>query len=73
MKATGTTIGLAGTIVQARVHVAGEVDYISGSVRTVAPDGSFTWQRKTGKKVYVFFRSLDDPGVRSNRVVIPAA
>ena len=71
--ATGTTVGLAGTTVQARVHVAGEVDYINGSLRTVAPDGSFTWQRKTGKKVYVYFRSLDDPGVRSNRVVIPAA
>jgi hypothetical protein len=73
VKAAGTTVGLAGTIVQARVHVAGEVDYINGSLRTVAPDGTFTWQRKTGKKVYVFFRSLADPGVRSNRVVIPAA
>ncbi|MFM1964542.1 MAG: hypothetical protein RL134_267 [Actinomycetota bacterium] len=73
VKATGATVGLAGTTVQARVHVAGEVDYINGSLRTVAPDGSFTWQRKTGKKVYVYFRSLADPGVRSNRVVIPAA
>ena len=73
VKATGTTVGLAGTTVQARVHVAGEVDYINGSLRTVAPDGTFTWQRKTGKKVYVFFRSLADPVVRSNRVVIPAA
>jgi YVTN family beta-propeller protein len=73
VKATGTTVGLAATIVQARVHVAGELDYFDGSVRTVAPDGGFTWQRKTGKKVYVFFRSLTDPGVRSNRVVIPAA
>jgi hypothetical protein len=73
VKATGTTVGLAGTTVQARVHVAGEVDYINGSLRTVAPDGSFTWQRKTGKKVYVYFRSLDDVAVRSNRVVIPAS
>ena len=73
VKATGTTVGLAGTIVQARVHVAGELDYFDGSVRTVGPDGTFTWQRKTGKKVYVFFRSLADPEVRSNRVVIPAA
>jgi hypothetical protein len=73
VKVTGTTIGLAGTIVQARVHVQGELDYFDGSVRTVAPDGSFTWQRITNKKVYVFFRSLADPGLRSNRVVIPAA
>jgi hypothetical protein len=73
VKATGTTVGLAGTIVQARVHVAGEVDCFDGAVRTVAPDGSFAWQRKTGKKVYVYFRSLADPGVRSNRVVILAA
>ena len=73
MKVTGATIGLAGTIVQARVHVQGELDYFDGSVRTVAPDGTFTWQRITNKKVYVFFRSLADPGLRSNRVVIPAA
>ena len=33
-------------------------------------DRTFTWQRMTGKKVYVYFRASD--GVRSNRVIIPA-
>lgn len=31
-------------------------------------DGTFTWQRKTGKKIYVYFRADDD--VRSKRVII---
>jgi hypothetical protein len=33
----------------------------------VSSDGSFTWQRETRKKVYVYFRADE---VRSNRVII---
>jgi hypothetical protein len=35
----------------------------------VAADGSFTWSRKTGKKVYVYFAS-EDGSVQSNRIII---
>jgi hypothetical protein len=38
-------------------------------VQTVSDDGTFTWQRRTGKKTYVYFRA--DGDVRSNRVIIP--
>ncbi|MFZ8980214.1 MAG: fibronectin type III domain-containing protein, partial [Candidatus Nanopelagicales bacterium] len=66
----GVTTGLVGTQVRPRVKLAGETTYRTGTaVRTVADDGSFTWQRKTNKKTYVYF--LGD-GVRSNRVVIAA-
>ena len=69
VRALGETTGLAGQVVQARVHLSGEVDYYDGSRRTIGTEGSFTWQRKTNKKVYLYFRAVDD-GVRSNRIVI---
>ena len=69
--ANGETTGLVGATVQARVKLAGELEYRDGSTRIVQPDGSFQWQRKTGKKVYVYFIA-DDRQVRSNRVIIPA-
>ena len=51
------------------MRLPGELSYSNGSQRTVRDDGSFTWQRKTKKTVYVYFRTLDGE-VRSNRVVI---
>ena len=69
--ANGETTGLVGATVQARVKLAGLLEYRDGSTRIVQPDGSFQWQRKTGKKVYVYFIA-DDGEVRSNRVIIPA-
>lgn len=38
-------------------------------VQLVAEDGTFTWQRETRKKIYVYFRVGE---LRSNRVIIPA-
>jgi len=35
-----------------------------------ADDGSFTWQRRTGKKIYVVIKTSDGE-VKSNRVTIP--
>ena len=44
------------------------MEYAAGSnVRTVDAEGRFTWQRKSGKKFYVYFTSGD---VRSNRLII---
>ena len=39
------------------------------SARTVSADGTFTWQRKTGKKIYVYFEHAE---ARSNTVTISA-
>jgi len=69
--ADGETTGLIGATVQARVKLAGQLEYRDGSTRIVQPDGTFRWQRKTGKKVYVYFIA-DDGGVRSNRIIISA-
>lgn len=65
----GVTTYLAGALVQARVHLDGEVDYYDGSTRRVSDDETFTWQRKTKKKVYVYF-TTEDASVRSNRLII---
>ncbi len=69
--ADGLTTGLVGVTVQARVHLAGELDYYDGSRRVVNGQGDFTWRRITGKKVYVYFIAPSE-GVRSNRIVISA-
>ena len=49
----------------------GETTFSEGTARPVITDGSFTWQRKTGKKFYAYVTN-DDGAVKSNRVIIPA-
>ena len=66
---SGTTTGLAGEKVRARVRLAGQERYKSGASRAVAADGTFTWQRKSKRRTYVYFKSGT---VRSKRVIIPA-
>lgn len=68
----GNSIGLdAGTILRPRIKLAGESTYSYGAaVIEVAGDGEFTWQRRTGRKVYVYLVT-DDLSVRSARVIIP--
>jgi len=69
VKVFGRTWDLNGQKVTARVKLAGQTRYSTGSSRLVKV-GDFTWQRKTGKKVYVYFKA---DGVRSNRIIIRAA
>ena len=70
VKVRGTTTDLVGKQVRPYVRFPGETDFAAGTgVRTVSADGTFTWQRKTGKKVYVYF---EHAGVRSNTVTIAA-
>ena len=58
-----------GRQVTPRVKLQGETDYETGTgVRTISADGTFAWQRRTGKKTYVYFTA--GAGVRSNRVII---
>ena len=49
----------------------GETTFTEGSARPEIADGSFTWQRKTGKKFYAYVTN-DDGAVISNRVIIAA-
>ena len=51
------------------VRLAGQTAFSPGSTATVNDSGRFTWQRSTGKKIYVYFTHGD---VTSNRVTIPA-
>jgi hypothetical protein len=67
--ADGTTTHLAGTTVQTRVRVAGQPEYADGSTRAVSADGTFTWQRRTNKKTYLYFTT---EGISSNRIIIQA-
>ena len=60
-----------GAKVKPYIRFPGESSYTEGSARPVVTDEEFTWQRKTGKKVYVYFLS-EDGSVQSNRVIIAA-
>ena len=69
----GDTTGFAaGDTVKPWVRFPGQSSYTAGSARpAIKASGEFTWQRKTGKKTYVYFTSADDV-TKSNRVIIPA-
>ena len=68
---TGTAAALIGETVVPQFRFPGQMGYRDG-VRTVNVDaeGSFTWQRRTGKQITVRFTG---DGVQSNSVRIPAA
>jgi len=68
----GTTTGFtAGDTVVPYLRFPGQ-EYFQGSDRPeIAADGSFEWQRKTGKKTYVYFTSADGT-LTSNRIIIAA-
>lgn len=67
----GVTEGFAeGDIVNPYVKLAGQTEYTMGVDKTIDAAGEFSWQRKTGKKAYVYFKSADG-SVKSNTVIIP--
>ena len=60
-----------GTRLVAYLRVPGETRFSQAAVRAeVQDDGTFTWQRRTGKRTSVYF-STEDGSVRSERVIIP--
>jgi hypothetical protein len=69
----GVTSGFAaGSAFIPYFRFPGQTDYSQGIVRlTTDGEGSFTWSRKTGKKVYVYVTSSDGE-VNSNRVTVIA-
>lgn len=55
------------------VKFPGGTDYVQGAARpTISESGDFTWTRRTGKKIYIYFTSADGQ-VKSNTIVIRAA
>ena len=55
------------------IKFPGETSYSAGSARPkVDAEGEFYWQRKTGKKIYVYFVLESDMDVRSERIIIQA-
>ena len=68
IRVQGTTTDLVGKQVTPYVRFPGQRVFEAGTgTRTVGSDGTFTWQRKTGKRTYVYFQHA---AVRSNTVNI---
>lgn len=67
----GVTTGLIGAEVASHTKFPGESGFTTGGKTVkVADDGTFAWQRKTAKKINVYFTG---GGTRSNIVTIQAA
>ena len=67
---TGTATHLNSQTVRPWIRFPGETTFSQGSaVIAIAADGSFTWSRKSGKKIYVY---IAHGTTRSNTVTIPA-
>lgn len=72
VRVNGTSTGLDGETLTPRIRFPGPQGYRDGFARPrVSAEGTFTWQRSTNKKTYVYFY-IEDGGLRSNRVIIPA-
>jgi hypothetical protein len=70
VEVSGSTTGLVGARVDPWFRFPGQTSYTEGvGVQTVDAAGTFTWSRKTGKKISVYFTHGD---VRSNTVTIGA-
>ena len=70
IRISGTAIGMAGETVTPWIRFPGQTTYAAGTSRpTVSADNTFTWQRLSAKKTYVYFTG---ESIRSNRVIIPA-
>ena len=69
----GITTGFdEGDLMVPYIKFPGETSYSEGSARpAVDADGEFYWQRKTGKKIYIYFKN-EDGTVKSDRIIIQA-
>lgn len=69
---TGSTDLEAGSVLRPWVRFPGQIRYSEGTADILVDDaGTFTWQRRTGKKTYVVVKTPDGD-VKSNRVIVPA-
>jgi hypothetical protein len=71
VRVSGKTTRLPeGTIVKPWFRFPGQTSFTEGTARVVVQaDGTFTWQRKTGKRIAVYFRD-NDGKFRSNIDII---
>lgn len=67
-RVSGITTGIEAGEVKTRVRLQGQRKYQTGVPRQVTAEDTFTWQRRTSKKVYIYFTA---DGIRSNRIIIP--
>ena len=74
LKCVGETKGFSsGTTVVPFYRFPGETTYSEGSARPeISSLGNFEWSLKTGKRVYVYFKSADG-SVTSNQVIVPSS
>jgi hypothetical protein len=68
---SGVAHGLAqGVVIHPWVKFPGQTSYQQGAARIrVDESGEFTWQRRTGKKIYISMRNADGE-VHSNRLIM---
>jgi hypothetical protein len=74
IKVDGVTVGIEdGKTVTPFIRFPGQTTFEAGSARPAVSGDEVTWQRKTGKRVTVYFELTEDSSVRSNRVTIQAS
>ena len=68
---TGTTTGFGmGAILRPWIRFPGQASYTQGTASIlVDAQGGFTWERRTGKTIYISIRS-EDGTVESNRLIL---
>ena len=71
---TGTTTGFdTGAILRPWIRLPGQTSYTQGIARIlVDAQGGFTWQRRSGKTIYISIRNQDGT-VKSNRLILRTA
>ena len=70
---TGTTTGFGmGAILRPWIRSPGQTSSTQGTASILVDvQGGFTWQRRTGKTIYILIRS-EDGNVVSNRLILRA-
>ena len=70
---TGTTTGFGmGAILRPWIRFPGQTSYTQGTASILVDvQGGFTWDRRTGKTIYIVIRS-EDGTVESNRLILRA-
>jgi hypothetical protein len=68
---TGATTGFdTGAILRPCIRFPGQTSYTQGTASIlVDAQSDFTWQRRTGKTIYISIRS-QDANVKSNRLIL---
>ena len=68
---TGTTTGFGmGAILRPWIRFPGQTSYTQGTASILVDvQADFTWQRRTGKTIYISIRSEDNT-VESNRLIL---